>query len=94
MNKRDDSPFIATVLLDHPAPQSVQEILDSLHKMVRVVIVTLLNELGHGKEGVTAEFQWGQCVGYSAALFFTGEINVQQQHELCAHALHLRKQRE
>lgn len=93
MDKRDDSPVIATVPLNHPAPQKVHEILSQLHKMERGVIATMFNELAHGKEGLTAEFQWGQCVGFSAALFLTGNIDVYQQNELCAHALDLRKQR-
>ncbi|GKQ28722.1 hypothetical protein PSTH68_04405 [Pseudomonas syringae pv. theae] len=89
----DDSPFIASVPLQYPAPANIQAILDRLHKMERGCLATMLNDLVAGNEAKTIEFQWGECVGYANALFFTGQIDCYQQKDLCVHAKELKSQR-
>lgn len=87
---RDDSSIIASVPLQYPAPANIQAILDRLHKLERGCLATMLNDLALGNEAKTVEFQWGECVGYANALFFTGKIDCYQQKDLCVHAKELK----
>lgn len=91
---REDNPLIATVPVEYPVPQKISAILDRLHKLEREPLTSMLNTLAIGKQGNSAEFDWGQCVGYANALFFTGKIDNDQQRDLCIHAKELRSGRQ
>jgi|GEM_PF-3549470 len=91
---REDSPFIANVHVKYPVPQKISAILDRLHKLERGPLTSMLNTLAIGKQENSAEFDWGQCVGYANALFFTGKIDADQQRDLCIHAKELRSSRQ
>ncbi|MBZ9781811.1 hypothetical protein K9857_09645 [Pseudomonas sp. REP124] len=84
-----DSPLIKTVALEQPAPKDVQEILDSLDKLERSALSTLLNFLGNGQSGNSCEFDLGVCTGYADMLFFARRIDASQRQALASHALDL-----
>lgn len=89
----NDSPFIATVALEYPAPPAVQTILDSLGQVERGALAKRLNYLAKGHGDNSADFDWGVCVGYADMLFMTGRIDASKQEALAKHAKELRSSR-
>jgi len=89
----NDSPLIATVALEYPAPPAIQAILDSLGQVERGALANRLNYLAKGHGANSAGFDWGVCVGYADTLFMTGRIDAYKQEDLAKHAQELRSSR-